>query len=612
MNYFPKIKNIFIKNKNQIFLFLLLNYIFFFLIKATKVPFFEFTSNKKISLIVYLYWALQSFLANKSIIIVILTLFSIPAFFALDYIICSYLFKLSEHLIKEVKNKINFIKSDYFIVMFLLVFSAVIRFAFLNAGLYHHDSFQLTVAVEKTLEDGHIYEIAGGRQGVVLVNTLFFYLFKAFLGHESAEFTVNFSSALFGTLSIAILYFLVKGLTNDKFVSFSSGILYSVTPLFLSVSTFAKEHTLDVFISLLSIFLLIIGLKKLNYFYICLSGLFLSLLIFIRFPSVLIFFGMSFLIYNFDKVQKESDAKLNKLKALYFLATPFAIFILLYFLLGFSTFLNEAKSNFNLVSSGDTHYLLNFKYSVEVISLSLTIIGSLLSIIGLALLFKNDRKLFYFISLLLIPLFVFYASSKTVSDRFFSLPLVPLVIALSYTLGYIKKKDSYLSALILILFTILFFVNIYPVIKLRHEFSAFKDLATMVNSNTSPQDSIVILYGDDTPALNYYSKVPVMSCDYEPDPKMINSFISRINEQINSGLKVFISGACFGLGTFEEQKLFRDLMDSNFKGSIAAEYVSDDYHRGAIKPTIKKVSMIRLYALNNAKGDELTNLIIKY
>ena len=611
MNYFHKIKNIIIRNKNHIFLFLFLNYILFFLVKTTKISFFEFTSNKEISLIVYLFWALQSFLVKKSVIIVVLTLFSIPAFFVLDYLACCYLYKLSEYLIKNATNKLNFIESDYFIVVFLLAFSAVLRFAFLNAGLYHHDSFQLAVAVEKTLEDNHVYEIAGGRQGVVLVNAFFFYLFKVFLGHESAEFTVNFSSALFGTMSVAILYFLVKNLTNDKFVSFSSGILYSVTPLFLSVSTFAKEHTLDVFTSLLSILLLVIGLKKLNYFYISLSGLFLSLLILIRFPSVLIFFSMVFLIYNFDKMRKE-DAKLNKLKAFCFFLTPFAIFILLYFLFGFSTFLNEAKNNFNLISFGDTHYLLNFKYSVEVLFLTLTILGFLFSIIGLMFLFKGNRKLFYFILLFFIPLFIFYASSKTVSDRFFSLPLVPLVIALSYALGYIKKKDSYVSALILILFTILFLVSIYPIIKLRHEFSAFKDMAFMVNSNTNPQDSIVILYGDDTPALNYYSKVPVMSCDYEPESKMIRKFISQINEKMNSGFRVFISGACFGLGTFEEQKLFLDIMDLNFKGSIVAEYVSDDYHRGAIKPTIKKVSMIMLYALNSAKGDELANLIIRY
>ena len=56
------------------------------------------------------------------------------------------------------------------------------------------------------------------------------------------------------------------------------------------------------------------------------------------------------------------------------------------------------------------------------------------------------------------------------------------------------------------IFSIAFFANIYPTIKLRSEFSAFKGLAGIINDNTFPGDSVVILYGDDTPAINYYSK----------------------------------------------------------------------------------------------------------
>ncbi len=597
-----------IKYKNEIYIFLFINYILFFLIKTSKIPFFEFISNKKIPLLIYLFWAFQSFFVKKSLFIIIATIFFILMLLMLDFIICRYIFKFAEFLRKNDKyqNKINFIKSEYFVVLFLLIFSAVIRFGFLNAGLYHHDSFQTAMAVEKAVNEYRLYGIGGGRHGIVLVNSLFFYFLKTILGHETAEFTVNFTSALFGTLSVWVLYLLIKNLFNDRIIAFSSAILYSVTPVFLSVSTFAKEHTLEVFLALLSILILVIGMKKINYNLILLSGIIFSLLIFVRFPSVLIVFSMIFLIY------KNTNANLRKLKAFSFFLAPFAVFAALYVLFSSNVLVNEAKSNFYPLSLENPNFLFNnFKYSVEGVTFSLTLAGLLLSLIGLALLFKDNRHLFYFLILLFIPLYVFYTASNTIAHRFFSLPLVPLIISLSYVIYSIRRKDSYAGTLILILLIIVFFMNIYPVIKFRHEFSAFKELAVMVNSNANPKDSVVILYGDDTPALNYYSKIPTKSCDYYQDKESLDKFLDSLNSLLMQNLKVYISGSCFGLGGSEERAFFMEQMNQNFKGSVVAEYISDDYHRGSIKPTIKKITMLRLYDKNSQKGYEITSLGVK-
>ncbi|MEK6984412.1 MAG: glycosyltransferase family 39 protein [Nanoarchaeota archaeon] len=602
-----------LKYRNQFYIFFLINYILFFLIKTAKIPFFEFTSNKKIALIAYLFWAFQSFLVKKSLLAKVLIFLIILAILILDIVICFYLSGLLNHFLnnQKIKNKLNFIKSDYFIVAFLLIFSGILRFGFLNKGLYHHDSFQIAVAAEKTVDELNLYGIGGGREGVVLINSLFFFLFKTFLGHKSAEFSVNFTSALFGTLAVGVLYFISKILTNSKFVGFTSSMLYSSTPIFLSVSTFAKEHTLDVFTALLSVLFLTIGLKKNSYYLISLSGLFLSFLIFIRFPSILIIFSSILLIYNFSKISKDSAD--NKLKAILFFIIPFIIVIALYFFLESSTLLNEAKSNFNSVSQNKVASLkLNFIYSIDGIIFSLTLLGFLFSIAGFILLFRENRAMFYFALLFFAPLSVFYLMSKTVAHRFFVLPLVPLAISLSYTLDYIKKKDFYLSIAVFILLVSAFFVRIHPIIKTRHEFSAFKDLANIVNANTNPYDSVIILYGDDTPALNYYSKTPTKSCDYEPDAKLLNNFVRNTQGLLDRNLKVFISGACFGLGSYEERMLFLEFMNNNFRGSMVAEYISDDYHRGSIKPTIKKISIVRLYKKGSQKGIELKSLDIKH
>ena len=606
------IKSGILQNKNSIYLFLFFNYIILFLAKIKTLPLIRYQASKKLAILIFLFESFKEFLSKKAYLPLIQLVLVVLVYFVLVYLLSFGIIKIFNKIkrLKMLQDNANFIQSDYFIVLFLLMFSAAISFSYLNAGLFHHDSFQLAVAVEKTVDEMKLFGIGGGRQGIVLVNSFFFYFFKTIFGHQSAEFTVNFTSALFGALSIAVLYLLVRNIFNDRFIALSSSLIYSVTPIFLSVSTFAKEHTLDVFISLSSILILMIGLKKQNYLLILFSGLFFSFLIFVRFPSILLIFAVLTLIYNSAK----NDENLSGIKTYIFFIAPLIIIMGIYALFNSGTIFTEAKSNFNPLSIDNLRFVLfnNLNYSVDGIVFSLTLAGVFLALIGYILLFKENKRIFRFLLLFFIPLFVFYAISKTVAHRFFVLPLVALIIPFSYALNRIKKMDLFLGILLLILFVLVFFANIYPVIKFRHDFSAFRDLATMVDDNTNPQDSIVILYGDDTPALNYYSKTPAMSCYYYQGSQSLNDFIDKIRGLFRQGLKVYVSGACFGLGNGQEQANFLGKMVENFKGSIVAEYVSDDYHRGSIKPTIKKISMLRLYSKASARGTELSDLEIKY
>jgi len=504
--------------------------------------------------------------------------------------------------------------SDKFVLIFILITSILIRFPFLNAGLFHHDSAQLAVAVEKLVNNGELQGIGGGRHGLVIADSVFFYVFKTILRHESAEFSVNFASAFFGVLAVLLLYLFAKELFNDGFIAFSSAVLYSAAPLFLSVSTFAKEHTLDAFIVILSLYLFIKGIKKSKNMPILISGLIFASLAFVRFPSILAIFSIMYLAFHSDKISEQGISNMlnnKKFKTMLMFAIPFLIILTIYFLSQSGAFFNEAKSNFNPFSAGNAKAILfyNLKYSGESILASLNAVGVLFSIIGLALLFSERRHLFYFLLIFFIPLFLFYASSKTIADRFFVVPIAALIIGIAYAIGNIKKKNAYAGAIVMVLFLIAFFMNIYPTIKLRSEFSAFKELAGIINDNALPGDSVVILYGDDTPAINYYSRTPTKTCDYEPDESSIEKFVIRTYNLMNDDLKVYISGSCFGLGTKAERQLFLDIMDANFNGVKVAEYVHDDYHRSTIKPTLQNVAMVKLYPENIGNGESLKGII---
>lgn len=516
-------------------------------------------------------------------------------------------------LSKAKEASLRIICSRYFIVAFLLIFSGFIRFNYLNAGLYHHDSFQAASAIEKSVDEGRLYGIGGGRYGYILANTAFFYFFKNIFSHTSAEFTLNFTSALFGTLSVIFLYLLIKAMANDRFLAFSSAILYSTTPLFLSVSTFAKEHTLDALIVISSLYLLAKGIDKNDFKWIFSAGILFSLIIFVRFPSILAVFAAISMIY----AKKSKDSVINdfmtknkhKIAAVY--ASPLIAVLGAYLLFFSSAFANEAASNFDIASIENVKNLVmnNFMYSAGVLVFSLSIFGILLAMAGFVVIFRENRQLFYFSVLFFVLLFLFYGASRTVADRFFSLAMMPLTIGLAYAISYVKKRNVYVGAVLLIIFTSAFFWNIYPVIKFRSNYSAFRELGILINDNTSPGDSAIIVYGDDAPAIDYYSKTPVRTCEYDPTIGYVMQLSADIAGLMLDDIKVYISGSCFGLGTMEEKEFFLSEIARNFRGAIVAEYVTDDYHRGAIMPTIRKVPLIRLYSRQSQKGSDLREIV---
>ena len=117
-------------------------------------------------------------------------------------------------------------KSGILVLLCLFLFSLILRLSFLNAGLFHHDSVQLAMAVEKSADEVIIHPVGGGRHGLVIVDTILFYFLSAFFGHSSAEFAVNFSSAFFGALAIPLLYLFAKEITNG---TRTIGVLYSTS-----------------------------------------------------------------------------------------------------------------------------------------------------------------------------------------------------------------------------------------------------------------------------------------------------------------------------------------------------------------------------------------------
>ena len=146
------------------------------------------------------------------------------------------------------------------IALFLFLLNFTLGLTFLNEGLFHFDSVVLAQAVEKTCSTGILQPAINGRYGSVIINSVLYLPFYL-LGHN-ADFVTRFSSILFHSLSIAILFIFLKGLLNDLLIALFTALLLSFTPFYFSPNTYGKEHGMALFFLLSSFCLLQRAVRK--------------------------------------------------------------------------------------------------------------------------------------------------------------------------------------------------------------------------------------------------------------------------------------------------------------------------------------------------------------
>src|SRR3989338_8725219 len=491
-------------------------------------------------------------------------------------------------------------KWETLILLFLFVFSIVLRLLFLNAGLFHHDSVQLAMAVENTLKDKTIHPIGGGRYGLVFVDFAIFYFLNVLFNSYSAEFAVNFSSALFGALSIPLFYLIANALLKNRFIAFSSAMLYSVTPIFLSVSTFANSHSLSVFLVLLSFHFLIQSIKSNEKLSAAYSGIFIGASFLVRESNLLLLPAAFYLIFSCSKNLNGNFLSNEKRKIMLYYAAPIVIGALTLLLLINPILEQQVKRNFG------TFVFNQITYSISGLQFTLTWLGAILLFVGTYELYKKDRKLLALLALWFIPLFLFYTFASVVDHRFFAGLIIPLIILIACSFNFINNfyKNAGYIASILIFFLML--SSIYPLLKARHEASSMKELSKLISGTLEPNPAIM-LYGDNQAFPKYYGNFTTIPC--EPDLNMENSkeFVGAVYSHLLSDVPVYMSTECFSIGNLEEKQHFYNLMLYNFKFEYEFEYFFDNYHKGTVRQDLMKNYLLKMLPYPDEKGQLISD-----
>lgn len=492
------------------------------------------------------------------------------------------------HNPKETYLKLNlpeFNIEEKWIITGLFLFSLLLRLFFMNNGLFHYDSVDFAIQAEKTVGEGKIHYAHGmGFPGMAILNGLAYGLDTLIRGAQSAELSITLLSILFGAASIIILYLFTKELTQNRFIAFTAALLFSVTPLFLSVTTFALSHGASVFFSLLALLLFQKAEQKgpkWKYSLVILSGLTLGFAVTIRITNVLYVVLIPLLYFKPELKLKGLILYNPKIKEAILTAAFFLTPLILVFLLLYWPKISTAGISFITATAGSVQWLGIYskmpRFLLGGLTRSVSPIGWVLMLGGIICSLKLKRY-----SIILLVWFVIFAIyflnlSGTVALRHLIPLLIPICIYIATALDWIKDKNKIIAALIIVILLLTMLMPMYPILDFRTQYCGNKEFAHYVEQNTEPNSVIIAM--DEAIHIIYYTNRTTLGPPRDGNDKKIKIFVNKIDRYLDHNTPVYIIGTAF---TYDPGRKVRQAVLNRYNLTVIGSSLNEDYHNKAM------------------------------
>ena len=455
----------------------------------------------------------------------------------------------------------------------------------MNDGLFHYDSVDFAIQAERTVEELKIHYAHGmGFPGMAILNGLAYGTDALIRGTQSAELSITLLSIIFGAAAVVIFYLFTKELTQDRFIAFTAALLFSITPLFLSVTTFAMSHGASVFFSLLAIFLFQKSAQKeqrLKYALIILSGLTLGFAMTIRITNVLYAALIPLLYFNPQLEHQGLILDKPKLRDLALTAALLMSALILVFLLlywpklsteGISFITGQAElAPWLGIYSEMTLFLLGW------LNRSVTLFGWVLMLGGIIYALKEKRYSIVLLIWFVLIAIYFLNLSGVVSPRYLIPLLIPIYIFIATALEWIKRKNKLVAVVTIVVLVLVMLIPVYPILEFRTQYCGPKEFAYYVQQNTEP-DSVVIAM-DEWIFLKYYADRATLQHPREGNETKIKEFLSVIDSYLDNNTPVYIIETGF---SYDPGQKVQKAMLSRYNLTLIGSNLNEDYHKKAM------------------------------
>ncbi len=493
----------------------------------------------------------------------------------------------------DFRKAIDFVSKEKSIIIGLFLFSFIIHILLKNGGLYHFDSAYDTITVERAITNKTmVYSYGWGAPGMVVLVGAFYAVHKIFLGANSAEFSYFLVNFLTSSLAVVVLYLFAKKITKDKFISFVSALLFSVTPIWLSVTTYPKTHAISVFVALLAGLLMLIGIEKNSNKYFIGASALIGYAISIR-PFDAFFLLPFGLLYLYNAVDfSEKKLKLHKQyftwQRILSIAAPIVIVWYVLFLPKFIQVGGMSKF-FDLLAYEQRQgwqglFSPQAKISLSYVTRSIGWLGWLAAALGLFYLYLKKQKYLILVLLSWFAVFFFYLGNLLPTEARFILPaIIPLIILIAMGCKLVHANNKYAGIALAAVIFILTFSSVYPTLKDRHDYSGTREFAEWIKEVTEP--NALIASSDEYLFVNRYGNRSTFYFGGEKDEKIL-----FIKEKLEKGNPVYAMETSFYFMTPYE----RDEIPKQFNFALVGEKQNEVYQFSELDRRIYSEKLFRI------------------
>lgn len=478
----------------------------------------------------------------------------------------------------------------------LLLFgvTCLFRALYMNAGLFHFDEVATAIAVEDSVASFRLAGEVSGRYGAVLLNLLFFLPYHL-AGGGGAEPVLLFTSALAGSLLVAVFFLLVRELTDSRQAALFSALFLAFNFLFLTTSTTGKEQTPQLLFLVLSLWLTARGIRldRLATRLAAAAAFAFSLTIH-EGGIVLIPVFLAFIV-SLNLARNAAAGRIARDLALFLAiaAMPFALYL-------------GALVASNLGSRGEnTAGFMGLRSPMlHHAAADLERLGGPLLLLAVPGLLLLARRMSRFLPVAAwLGLFFYYAniSSYTARDLAYLLPPLSMAggVAVAHFLALARERramQAVAGGLAVALVCGYGIAMARPLVAFRAAYCGPKEAAIFVRDRTEPD--AIVLAADEAIHIRYYARRATRSHPVD-ELAPIRAFVDEMAGLVRAGKKVYVTTSAYN---YDRNGYFRVLMSDRFALVPVGEVVDEDYHRPELSFQKYRARLYRMLPAGTAQS----------
>ncbi len=483
----------------------------------------------------------------------------------------------------------------------LFIINVLLRFRFISQGPYHIDCVTMARQAQLTLQTGHLHYLHSHGFPLSAMIAAANVCLARLWGTADPVDAVNIMSVFFSALSVPLFYLVVRKLT-EPLTALISAVLFSVSPIFLSLSVFGNTNVLSLFFCLLCFYRIIDHKDNPSPGKTIANGLCLGLWGAVRiqdFLSLLPVLLIYSVLFHPPKKTKTSHMKAFGFSVLIaFIVT--GLFYVPFLTRHLEPSATQSLGHFWEFEVGSRLFILSARFlflSLIYWADNFLLLGILLAGLGHLVLWQSNRKLLFFLlSWCLIPLLLF-SRLDIVMPRFFLCAVLPLYVMQGAVLAFLWRRRALFKIIAIFVIILSVWLNLYrivPVIQYRHDHAVVPDYVLWLKEKT--ESNACMIPGDEGDFLRYYHGPDLLELRLKIrtpySGEELRKMKRQIDQELGRGHPVYIN--YITMNSHNPKKQFSNLLSRHYTLICIGEKLYEDWHRGAMYQFIYPVAVYKI------------------